>query len=87
MEIFSRALSKFQERRNSTSEPSKEKKCYRSLEILTQKLGNDLAEEVKSCWIDPKTIVIDKYLGHGQCSGSNIVKILNHYSEDATIGL
>ncbi len=36
-----------------------------SLEKLTQNLRNDLAEQVKQCWIEPQRISFEKYLGHG----------------------
>ncbi len=36
-----------------------------SLEKLTQKVCKNLAQEVDHCWIDPRKIVLDKFLGHG----------------------
>ncbi len=33
---------------------------------LTEKLEKTLVEDIENCWIDPKKVTLDKFLGHGE---------------------
>ncbi len=50
---------------NVTS-PDAKNKSNLTLDKLTEKLDKQLSEDVKSCWIDPAKILLDKFLGHGK---------------------
>ncbi len=63
---FCRAFRKFSEMTKFNDQIADTAKRSMILETLSLKVGNDLAEEVKSSWIDPTRVVIKNYLGQGK---------------------
>ncbi len=60
-----RAYKNFKRNSKLKSGLSVDHKVSISLERLIQKLDEQLAEEVKGCWIDPNKLILRNFLGHG----------------------
>ncbi len=64
---------------------STDAQCETHLEKLTSKLTEKLAEEVKQCWLDPQSISMNKYLGHGNFFLVSLLKLLHVLCEQYSV--
>lgn len=82
--VVCRAFCNFYKKTNSHDKTTNMSTRTTVLETLSQKLAKDLAEAVKSCWIDPESLVIDKYIGHGEDVGSTLFFVVIQFCYDAS---